>query len=253
MVKSTPTTSGKKRGRPKKNDSACTLIQTKLNLSPEGWNNPAKKTSKQTTSSQSTPAVQIEETVSKRGRVRKTIVYEDAISVSSDSKSEEEVISEDDFNPDNIPSEEEEEEESISSSLVSEKDSIKSIELESDGSVCDIIIDKPSRRTPRKGIMAKSEKQKDSSLLESTPNLVDKFNADEVIEAWSYELDQETKMFTRPIIPMLSDTAVKPFLSKNSKPKCVIYNCPFCERIFTYTLVFKNHLYSCEKNTNVPD
>lgn len=246
MAKSTPTTSGKKRGRPKKTDSACTLIQTKLNLSPEGWNNPAKKTSKPTAP---TPAVQIEETVSKRGRVRKTIVYEDAISVSSDSKSEEEVISEEDFKPENIPSEEEEE--SISSSLVSEKDSIKSIELESDGSVCDIVIEKPSGRTPRKGLMAKSKKE--SALLESTANLVDKFNPDEVIEAWNYELDPETKMFTRPIIPLLSDTAVKPFLSKNSKPKCVIYNCPFCERVFTYTLVFKNHLYSCEKNTNVPD
>lgn len=247
MTKSTPNTSGKKRGRPKKTDSNCNLIQTKLNLSPEGWNSSANKTSKPT-SQPTTPAVQIEKTVSKRGRVRKTIVYDDAISVSSESKSEEEIVSEDDFKPDNLQSEEEEEE-STSLSLVSEKDSI---ELESEGSVSDIIIDKSSGTTPRKGA-TKSKKQKESSFLESTADMVDKFNADEVIETWNYELDPETKMFTRPIIPLLSDAAVKPFLSKNAKPKCVIYNCPFCQRIFTYTLVFKNHLYSCEKNTNVPD
>ena len=190
----------------------------------------------------------MEQTVSQRGRVRKTVVY-DVDSSHSSAKSEEEkeekeeeFISEDEFKPEKEVSEEEE---SNSSSLFSEKDSCQSVD-ESDLSICELPMEKPRRG---------KSKRPDDSLVEAQSNAIvlEEFNAEEVIEVWNYELDQETNMFTKPIIPLLSDAAIKPYLSKNSKPKCVIYNCPFCERVFTYTLVFKSHLYSCEKNTNVPD
>jgi len=68
---------------------------------------------------------------------------------------------------------------------------------------------------------------------------LDKFELDKVVEEWEYETDADSRVFRKPLIPLLSD-------------KAVIYSCPFCQRVYTYNLVFKNHLFTCEKNTRVP-
>jgi hypothetical protein len=102
--------------------------------------------------------------------------------------------------------------------------------------------------------------QKEPELVEEveeepeTPVIIlDKFDMDAKFEKWDYELERESKAFRKPVLPGLSDEAIKPFVSSKSKPpKCVLYECPFCKRIFTYTLVFKNHLFSCAENKNVP-
>jgi hypothetical protein len=96
----------------------------------------------------------------------------------------------------------------------------------------------------------------DSSQLiedDDTP-LLDIFDTSIRVEEWEYVLDSQTKSFKRPKLPRLSDDAVKQFISpKSILPKTIIYDCPFCARIFTYTLVFKSHLYMCDLNTNTPD
>jgi hypothetical protein len=69
------------------------------------------------------------------------------------------------------------------------------------------------------------------------PVQLDSFDLDLKIDEWSYELDPETSAFTRPKLPCLSDDAIKPFISaKSNPPKLVIYECPFCKRILTYTV-----------------
>ena len=79
------------------------------------------------------------------------------------------------------------------------------------------------------------------------------FDPDQKITQWDYELEPDSKTFIRPKIPCLSDAAIQPYMSSKSKPpKIIVYACPFCDKIFTYTLVFKNHLYSCSDNKNVP-
>lgn len=83
---------------------------------------------------------------------------------------------------------------------------------------------------------------------------LDHYDPEVKITEWTYELDPETKAFTRPKLPNLSDDAIQPFLSsKSNPPKLIIYECPFCKKIFTYPLVFKTHLYSCPMNQNVPE
>ncbi len=96
------------------------------------------------------------------------------------------------------------------------------------------------------------EEKYDMDEEDTTIVLLDVFDVDFKIEKWEYELELESKAFRRPVLPGLSDEAIKPFTSSKSKPKCVLYECPFCKRIFTYTLVFKNHLFSCQANKNVP-
>lgn len=89
---------------------------------------------------------------------------------------------------------------------------------------------------------------------EENAPLYDVFNKDEKITEWEYEVDQETRTYQKPKIPNLTDDAILPFISTKSKPpKVIIYECPYCVRVFTYTLVFKSHLYSCEQNKNIPE
>jgi hypothetical protein len=79
------------------------------------------------------------------------------------------------------------------------------------------------------------------------------FDMEVKIEEYEYELDPESRVFTRPRLPMLSNAAIVPFLSaKAQPPKLLLYECPFCKRLFTYPLVFKNHLYSCVENKLSP-
>ena len=107
-----------------------------------------------------------------------------------------------------------------------------------------------TKRTRSKRNASKKEQPISAAIIE----LVNTFNKDEVISEWQYELDAESKLFCKPVIPALSDAAILPFLSVKAKPpKTLIYDCPFCHRMFTYPLVFKNHLYSCSDNTNVPE
>lgn len=83
--------------------------------------------------------------------------------------------------------------------------------------------------------------------------ILDVFDVDAKIEEWQYELEPDSKCFYRPRLPSLTDKAILPFMSSKSKPpKVIFYECPFCQRPFTYPLVFKNHLYSCTMNKNVP-
>lgn len=110
-------------------------------------------------------------------------------------------------------------------------------------------------KTPKNNTEEKAPEVTENNVENEEPEiLVENFNLEEKISEWKYELDLETKAFKRPKIPSLSDEAIKPFISSKSKPpKFVVYDCPFCQRVFTYPLVFKTHLYSCEKNSNVPE
>ena len=148
--------------------------------------------------------------------------------------------------------------ESSESSIPSEISLETSIKSEEEDENDCLIIESPKKsRSPQKLLRPGSRSNRKShqnSLTETVIDWVDTFDPNEVVEEWTYELDQESKVFTKPVLPALSEKAIKPYLCKESKlPKIVLYKCPFCEKIFTYTLVFCNHLYSCEKNTNVPD
>lgn len=87
----------------------------------------------------------------------------------------------------------------------------------------------------------------------SSPPL-ETFDMEAKIDKWEYVLDRESRAFKKPVIPSLSDAAIKPFQNAAIKSsKLTIYDCPFCKRVFTYPLPFKSHLYSCEENKNMPD
>ena len=110
---------------------------------------------------------------------------------------------------------------------------------------------KKTRRSSRHSIQPVTSTSEEAN--ETDENLVLKIDIDQVIPEWKYELDLDSKLFFRPKLPLLSESAIEPFLNKNSKPpKCYIYDCPHCNKMFTYSLVFKNHLFSCSKNKNVP-
>lgn len=89
--------------------------------------------------------------------------------------------------------------------------------------------------------------------IENQAPTLETFDMELKIAEWEYELDSDTKAYKKPKLPFLSDNAIKPFLNPNIKsPKLTIYQCPFCARVFTYSLPFKSHLYTCVKNENVP-
>ena len=70
----------------------------------------------------------------------------------------------------------------------------------------------------------------------------------EIIKEWSYELDEETKFFKYPKIPNLDDSLLEAYISRKTSKDYQIYSCPYCEKLFTYSLCFKTHLYSCSKS-----
>ena len=121
---------------------------------------------------------------------------------------------------------------------------------------------KPSKRQTRSVKKSSPDAQQSQSMLEDTlpldqdeddTPLLDSFDMNVKIDEWELVLDSETKSFLRPKIPRLNDEAIKPFISpKSIPPKIIIYDCPFCKRIFTYSLVFKSHLYTCDSNMNTP-
>ena len=97
----------------------------------------------------------------------------------------------------------------------------------------------------------RNKKSKESMAVDVP--LLDVFNLDEKIEEWKYETEPNSGLYCRPILPSLSDLAIKPYLNQKSTKKSTIYDCPFCSNHFTYNLVFKTHLFSCAKNPNVPE
>lgn len=98
------------------------------------------------------------------------------------------------------------------------------------------------------------EEMNESDQPEDDADVLNEFDLNLKVSEWKYELDYDSKAFTKPTLPRLSEAAIKPFISDKSKPpKLIIYECPYCKRAFTYTLVFKNHLYSCDENKNTPD
>lgn len=186
---------------------------------------------------QTTPK-QIQTTLTKYQKVKPIYDFDDE---DSQPEQEESKDSGDEFKPDNV----ELSEESSNVSDLSEKISSSINDESGDDSVIEV-----SSRSSRKLTPGRPKNTKE---INSKQNLVEKFDPDEVIESWEYELDLESRVFMKPIVPALSDAAIQPYLTKKINSKCVLYNCPFCEKMFTYTLVFKNHLYSCEKNLNVPE
>jgi len=100
--------------------------------------------------------------------------------------------------------------------------------------------------------MSTRSKNTKENILSEVP-LLDVFNLDEKIEEWNYETEPNSGLYCRPILPALSDLAIQPYLNKKSTKKSTIYDCPFCGNHFTYSLVFKTHLFSCTKNLNVPE
>jgi hypothetical protein len=70
----------------------------------------------------------------------------------------------------------------------------------------------------------------------------------EIIKQWTYLLDEETGFFKYPDLPELDDCVINKFVNDKSTRSCQIYTCPYCKRIFTYSLCFKTHLYTCQKS-----
>jgi hypothetical protein len=70
----------------------------------------------------------------------------------------------------------------------------------------------------------------------------------EIIEKWTYLLDEETGYFKYPVIPDLDDCVINKYINDKSTKSCQIYTCPYCKRIFTYSLCFKTHLYTCQNS-----
>lgn len=234
----------RKRGRPPKNISSTPAKSPKISdfFTPKSKNSSSPEIT-------TTPEV-----LTRSGRRTKSVtkskdayIFDDSYITSDQNGSES-----DEFRPEKAGIDGEISSEISILSAVSSENSV-SLKTESDVSIAEI---SASRRTSRKTSSVKSNKSKNStSVIEAEGNLLDKFDTNLVFEKWVYELDPEYKTFYKPILPALSDDALIPYLSKKSskKSKSTIYNCPFCQRVFTYTLVFKNHLYSCEKNTNVPN
>jgi hypothetical protein len=103
------------------------------------------------------------------------------------------------------------------------------------------------------------ETLKENGILvdeEASNNLritLNRFDLNAKVTEWRYELDNETQFYCKPILPMLSDDALIELRSPLSKPPiCIIYECPYCGKRYTYTVVFKSHLYMCEENKNIP-
>ena len=105
-----------------------------------------------------------------------------------------------------------------------------------------------SQRAKRKSKKIDQSQQEEEQVVAA----LDTYDFEQKIDEWTYELDAETKTYMRPSVPVLAETAIAAFVSSKSRPKSTIYECPFCKRIFTYTLVFKLHLFSCSDNKNVP-
>lgn len=107
---------------------------------------------------------------------------------------------------------------------------------------------------PKKTRMTRSQRINVAENSQDNVPLLNEFNQEEKISEWEYEIDSESQVFKKPKIPNLTDNAIKSFISSKSKPpKIVIYECPYCARVFTYPLVFKSHLYSCDQNKNIPE
>ena len=140
------------------------------------------------------------------------------------------------------------EEENISDEVEDEiEEIISDVECEQD--LNSSIISSKSR--PKRTKKAK-EKYQDESFR-SEVKQIDEFNFETKVSEWEYEPEPNCKLYCRPILPALSDLAIKPFLNSKSTKKSTIYDCPFCHIHFTYNLVFKTHLFSCSKNPNVPE
>jgi hypothetical protein len=88
-------------------------------------------------------------------------------------------------------------------------------------------------------------KETEKVLVASSEEEIKKF---EIIKEWSYELDEETKYFKYPKIPNLDDSILDEYISRKTNKNYQIYSCPYCEKVFTYSLCFKTHLYSCSKS-----
>ncbi len=165
------------------------------------------------------------------------------IESSSESENEE---SEDEFKPDlSIETAESSSTSEVSDKILSEAE-IKN--ETSDTSIMNVSV----KRTGKKRQILSKIKSSEATAAERSIIQLERFDPNEVIKEWKYEIDPDSKVFRKPIIPLLNEKAIAQFVSKDSKPRCVIYSCPFCNRVYTYNLVFKNHLYTCEKNTNVP-
>jgi hypothetical protein len=124
-----------------------------------------------------------------------------------------------------------------------------------DSDFSDESYDNKKNKYKKKSTPKKSSTYKNTEIAqtESNKNEIDSYDINKLVEKWDYELDLESKYFKKPILPNLSEKALIQFLSKNSNKKTVIYECPFCKKIFTYPLVFKIHIFSCIDNKNVPE
>jgi len=138
------------------------------------------------------------------------------------------------------------EEENISDEV---EDEIKEIISDEE---CEQDLNSSSISTKSRPKRTKKEKHQDESFR-SEVKQIDEFNLETKVSEWEYEPEPNCKLYCRPILPALSDLAIKPFLNSKSTKKSTIYDCPFCHIHFTYNLVFKTHLFSCSKNPNVPE
>ncbi|CAF0896453.1 unnamed protein product [Brachionus calyciflorus] len=221
MSENNPTPSKRARGRPRKNES----------LTENTNQEPAKPKTPKKTPVKSTPAKKKQTPAKKPSKKRETET-EDEI---TESETEED-YSDEEFKPDTEKSEIESETDEIEED---EENTVESSESDKE------ILPKKTRRSRK------------IDLVDNPGEIVpvhEVFNKDEKITEWEYELDQETKVFQKPKIPNLSDNAIEPFISTKTKShKYIVYECPFCTRVFNYPLVFKAHLFSCEQNKNIPD
>jgi hypothetical protein len=195
------------------------------------------------------------ETTVEGKRVRKKISYTfdlDEESESGEDEEKNEKSSDEDFKIDEKSLvEEEEEEEEEDDDEVEAEDNTDDLEIVKKATKSKISSKRSFRNSPENSFIDDATQDDDDE--DDTP-LLEVFDMSSKVEKWEHVLDAQTKSFKRPKIPRLSDDAIKPFISSKSiPPKTIIYDCPFCARIFTYTLVFKSHLFICDSNTNTPN
>ena len=139
---------------------------------------------------------------------------------------------------------------------VDDPDENEEIEVDDkDSDFSDESFDNKKSKSKKKSTPKKSSPSKKVQIAqaETNQNELDTYDINKIVEEWDYELELENKYFKKPILPNLSEKALSQFLSKKSTKKTTIYECPFCKKIFTYPLVFKLHIFSCNENNNVPE
>lgn len=216
--KITPTQTPRKRGRPRKEDSIKAADQ-KLKL-------------KQQTLSE------VVSTARKSRSKDSSLIEPQDIPISDEDDENESSDKDDDFVIDEKDIEDEEE--------VAETDDgsdFNSDEDEPKGRKRTKTKKKEKPKTPKK-----DTKQLTTATIEISNEIPQAANLPK-IQNWEFILDEETKQFKYPKLPEIAESELKKFLSPKSKPKCEIFACPYCDKVFTYVLCFKTHLFSCVKNT----